>query len=51
MKKINLFLLLFMFSTQAVFASPASTDIPPLPAYDPKHRANRDSHVRKENVP
>ena len=25
-----------MFSTQAVFASPASTDIPPLPAYDPK---------------
>ena len=26
-----------MFSTQAVFASPASTDIPPLPAIDPKH--------------
>ena len=37
MKKINLFLLLFLFSTQAVLASSSSTDIPPLPALDPKH--------------
>ena len=37
MKKINFFLLLFIFSTQAVFAHSISTDIPPLPTVDPKH--------------
>ena len=35
MKKINLFLLLFLFSTQAVFAHSISTAIPPLPTFDP----------------